>query len=94
MLAGPPGLHIVRGYRPTDRALTPWTQHEGPAGEPAGPSREEVELRSGSDPLRQLTTPETASIWLYLLPSYSWMPIVPDAGEPVSFMSVGPETPS
>ena len=53
-----------------------------------------VELRSGSDPLRQLTTPETASIWLYLLPSYSWMPIVPDAGEPVSFMSVGPETPS
>ena len=42
----------------------------------------------------QLMTPETESTCVYLLPLYSWTPMVPEEGLPVSFMSVGPLAPS
>ncbi len=42
-----------------------------------------------------MTTPETLSTCSKVLPLlYSLTPIVPDAGLPVSFMSVGPLAPS
>lgn len=46
------------------------------------------------DELDHSTRPETVSTCSYLFCVYSLMPMVPDAGEPVSFMSVGPLAPS